>query len=108
MFSFRTTPLREQPDTVLRSGRLGVLCNQAAWHPETGEYLFETLAKKGTLKRIFTPEHGLFGELQDQVKLDDTSGYKSILGACEIVSLYGSAESSLRANVNKLKDLVYD
>jgi len=105
MFSFRTTPLREQPDTVLRSGRLGVLCNQAAWHPETGEYLFETLAKKGTLKRIFTPEHGLFGELQDQVKLDDTSGYKNIFGACEIVSLYGSAESSLKANVNKLKDL---
>ena len=70
MFSFRTTPLLEQPDLVLKGGKLGLLCNQAAWNPEYGEYLFETLYKKGLLKRVFMPEHGLFGELQDQVKLD--------------------------------------
>lgn len=65
MFSFRTTPFSEQTDNVLRNGRVAVLCNQAAWHPETGEYLFETLAAKGNLVRIFTPEHSLYGKLVD-------------------------------------------
>ena len=42
---------------MLRKGRVGVLCNQVAWHPDTGEYLFESLAQRGNLVRIFTPEH---------------------------------------------------
>jgi len=106
MFSFRTSPLLEQPDTILRSGKLALLCNQVAWHPETGEYLFETLFKKGVLKRVFMPEHGLFGELQDQVKLDKTEAYKDLgLGKCEFVSLYGSSEESLTAQLKKLKDI---
>lgn len=63
MFSFRTTPFFEQSDNVLSKGRVAVLCNQSAWHPETGEYLFETLAKRGNLVKIFTPEHSLYGEL---------------------------------------------
>ena len=46
MFSFRTTSLLEQPDLVLKRGKLGVLCNQTAWDPERGEYLFETIAKR--------------------------------------------------------------
>ena len=37
MFSFRTTPLDEQEDIVLRSGKVAVLCNQAAWNPEKEE-----------------------------------------------------------------------
>lgn len=106
MFSFRTSPLLEQPDTILRSGKLALLCNQVAWHPETGEYLFETLFKKGVLKRVFMPEHGLFGELQDQVKLDKTEAYKDLgMGKCEFVSLYGSSEESLTAQLRKLKDI---
>ena len=106
MFSFRTTPLFEQPDLVIKNGRLGVLCNHAAWHPESGEYLFESLYKRGNLKRVFMPEHGLFGELQDQVKLDSTEAYKDLnMEDCEFVSLYGSSEESLSAQVDKLTDL---
>ena len=48
---------------MLRKGRLGVLCNQVAWHPDTGEYLFESLARRGNLVRIFTPEHSLYGAM---------------------------------------------
>lgn len=106
MFSFRTTSFLSQGDNVLRNGKLGLLVNQSAWHPENGEYLFETLIKKGNLKRIFTPEHGLFGELQDQVKLDDTSAYKSFIPmGVEVVSLYGSNEKSLSAQSSLLKDI---
>lgn len=105
MFSFRTTPLTEQPDVVLRGGRLAVLCNQTSWHPLKGEYLFETLHKKGQLKRVFIPEHGLFAELQDQVKLDSTSDYDKLAPGCEFVSLYGSSEDSLSIRKEKLEDI---
>lgn len=105
MFSFRTTPLSEQPDIVLRSGRIAILCNQSAWHPERGEYLFETYYKKGLLKRVFIPEHGLFGELQDQVKLDSTDVYQKMAPGCEFVSLYGSSEESLSVRSEKLTDI---
>ncbi|MCI2081616.1 MAG: DUF1343 domain-containing protein [Bacteroidales bacterium] len=71
MFSFRTTPLMEQGDVVLHKGRVGLLCNQVAWHPEYGEYLFETLARRGNLKRIFLPEHGFFGEMHFQPDIAD-------------------------------------
>lgn len=106
MFSFRTTPLWEQSDLVLKNGKLGVLCNHAAWHPEYGEYLFETLAKAGNLKRVFMPEHGLFAELQDQEKLDSGKAYESAaFNGVEFVSLYGSTEDSLAASTDKLTDL---
>ncbi|MBO7306261.1 MAG: DUF1343 domain-containing protein [Bacteroidales bacterium] len=105
MFSFRTTPFFDQPDLVLNHGKLGVLCNQAAWHPDHGLYLYEILAKIGNLKRVFMPEHGLFGELQDQVKLDDTSMYSQIAQDVEFVSLYGNSEESLDASKDKLTDL---
>ena len=106
MFSFRTTPFEQQGDLVLRSGRVGLLSNQTGWDPAKGEYLFETLYKKGNLKRVFMPEHGLFGELQDQVKLDKTSAYDALgMESCEFVSLYGTDEVSLTAQRDKLEDL---
>lgn len=106
MFSFRTTPLLEQPDLVLKNGKIALLCNQTAWHPDTGEYLFETLYKRGVLKRVFMPEHGLFGELQDQVKLDKTERYGTLgMDNCEFVSLYGTNEESLEAQVSQLTDI---
>lgn len=105
MFSFRTTPLEQQSDLLLKGGKLGILCNQTAWHPETGEYLFETYAKKGNLKRVFVPEHGLFGELQDQVKLEKTGIYNNICPDVEFISLYGNSEESLYAAADKLEDL---
>ena len=106
MFSFRTSPLMEQQDSVLRGGKVALLCNQSAWHPETGEYLFETLYKRGVLKRVFTPEHGLFGELQDQEKLDGNKLYNELrMEGCEFISLYGTSEESLSANIDKLNDI---
>jgi uncharacterized protein YbbC (DUF1343 family) len=104
--SFSSVPLWEDTAAVLQNGRLGLLCNHVAWHMETGEYLFETIHKRGVLKRVFTPEHGLFGELQDQLKLDGGALYKDLgFENCEFVSLYGSQESSLTADSKKLIDL---
>ena len=73
MFSFRTTTLLEQEDRVLRKGRVAVLCNQVAWHPDTGEYLFESLARRGNLVRIFTPEHALYGPMVPGIETIEVS-----------------------------------
>ena len=105
MFSFRTTSFFEQPDLVLKRGKLGVLCNQTAWNPERGEYLFESVAKMGKLTKVFMPEHGLFGELQDQVKLNSGDGYSKLLEGVEFISLYGSKEESLAASLKDLQEI---
>lgn len=106
MFSFRTTPLLDQTDTILRSGRLGLLCNQTSWHPENGEYLFETLFKKGLLKRVFVPEEGLFGEYSEHKLLNNKFTYNDLcLNKCEFESLYKIEAGSVNINSDKLKDL---
>jgi len=53
MFSFRTTPIYEQEDRVLKSGRLGVFCTQSAWNPQTGKYIYEIMAEMSSLVRVF-------------------------------------------------------
>jgi len=53
MFSFRTTPIYEQEDRVLNSGRVGVFCTQSAWNPQTGKYIYEIMAGMSSLVRVF-------------------------------------------------------
>jgi uncharacterized protein YbbC (DUF1343 family) len=90
---------------------IGLLCNQSGWHKQTCKYSFQSLAETGKLKKVFIPEHGLFGELQDQLKLDDTSVYKSMGGNIEWISLYNSTSHSFTASadqLNKLDTLIID
>lgn len=101
----------EETDPVLRSGRLGLLCNHTSFDFSSGQYLFQLLESRGTLARLFLPEHGLFAELQDQVPLSETNVYKSLGLRAEIVSLYGNSEESLaarRAHLEGLDALVID
>lgn len=94
MFSFRTTPLLAQEDLVLRKGRLGVICNQVAWHPDTGEYLFESLARRGNLVRIFTPEHSLYGPMVPGIETVEVS-----------TSIDGASLEDMDALVIELQDV---
>ena len=56
MFSFRTTPLLEQEDLTLRRGRIAVLDDATAWHPQYGEYLIYTLARYRNVVRLASLE----------------------------------------------------
>ena len=67
MFSFRTTPIFEQEDLALRKGRVGVLCTPNCWHPERGEYLYETFAKRGCLKHVFSPSTPEFSNMESHI-----------------------------------------
>lgn len=88
MFSFRTTPLLEQSDRTLREGRLALLCNQVAWHPEQGEYLFETLEQERHLVKVFMPEHSFYGPVSDNleaVEVGDTIPWEEFEGIDALV-----------------------
>lgn len=55
------------------------------------EYSWDIFIRKGlNLKKIFSPEHGLFGTEQDQVPVKAQPGIN-----CEVVSLYGDSHESL-------------
>ena len=92
-------------DEVLFTGRVGLLCNQVSFQITSGLYLFQILKERGSLKRIFIPEHGLFGELQDQVPLSNTGIYSEITGDVSCVSLYGRTEDTLTVEPEFLRDL---
>src|SRR5574344_1213634 len=106
MFSFRTTPLAEQPDVVLHRGKIGVLCNQVAWSPEKGEYLFETLHRRGNLKKVFLPKSGLFGEIEGAEVGAHLADYAAMgLDGVEFVPLYGDDEESLNVQAHELSEI---
>lgn len=90
---------------IKKSGSIGLLCNHTAWHATTGQYSFHSLAATGKLKKVFIPEHGLFAELQDQAKLDNTSIYTALADNVEWISLYNSFERSLTASHEQLSDI---
>ena len=91
-----------QYDIIKKSSHAGLLCNQTAWHVSQKNYSFRALIQKAVLKKVFIPEHGLFGELQDQEKPDTTTAYNYIAENIEWISLYSTNESSLTATANQL------
>lgn len=97
--------LADRTDSVLWEGRVGLLCNQTSFLWTRGRYLFQELASRGVLRRVFVPEHGLFAELQDQIALDDGSVYRDLAASVEFESLYGSKEETLSTRAEKLRDL---
>lgn len=88
-----------------KSSRVGLLCNQTAWHLPQRKYSFELLIRKGILKKVFIPEHGLFGELQDQEKLNDTGVYNIFSEKVEWISLYNNDENARGASVAQLEGI---
>lgn len=85
---------------------VGLLCNQVSYDFVSQQYLFQILNNKKVLKRLFVPEHGLFGELQDQEKLEETNIYKTLnLPDIEVVSLYQHNIKSLAPAACHLESL---
>lgn len=90
---------------ISKKAAVGLLCNQSAWSDRNGQYTFRELAARKVLKKVFIPEHGLFGELQDQVKLDDTSVYGQLAPGVEWISVYSAAAPGLTATDAQLRNI---
>lgn len=92
--------------TFQKQTKVGLLCNQVSFDFVSQKYLFEILNQKRVLKRLFVPEHGLFGELQDQEKLNQTDVYTDLgFEEVEVKSLYQKDENSLAPKQADLVDL---
>ena len=55
MFSFRTTPLEDQLDKALMSGRVGCFRTQNCWDTARGRYMHDLFRERGNLKVVFSP-----------------------------------------------------
>jgi uncharacterized protein YbbC (DUF1343 family) len=89
-----------------RNRNIGLIVNQTSVTPEL-KYSWNILKEKGLhLRRIFSPEHGLFATEQDQISVI----YQPELD-CEVVSLYGDTAESLlpeKALLDNLDLILFD
>ncbi len=87
----------------LNGAKTGVISNHSAID-ENGAHLVDLLveSKKCSIARLFSPEHGFRGDAQD---MESVETYQDPKTGIEVVSLYGSNESSLVPSEKFLSDL---
>ncbi|QPJ66677.1 MAG: DUF1343 domain-containing protein [Candidatus Nitrohelix vancouverensis] len=92
-----------EPKRYLPGMRVGLVVNQTS-RTATGEYAIDAIRRLPDLqlKRLFAPEHGLYGVDQDMISVDDDVDPSTQL---RVISLYGQEESSLAPRIEDLKDL---
>ncbi len=84
----------------LRKRKIALIANQTSVTCDL-TYSWQELQRRGvTLKRIFSPEHGLFSTEQDQVAVTE----EPLVGT-EVISLYGSNPDSLVPDSRLLPDI---
>ena len=90
----------------IQNRNIGLIVNQTSVTPGL-QYSWNMLKKKGChIKRIFSPEHGLFATEQDQIAV----GYQPDIG-CEVISLYGDTAATLipdKAVLDNLDLILFD
>lgn len=86
----------------LKNSKLAVLANQAAIDSKYN-HLVDLLLKSGIkISKIFAPEHGFRGEMQD---MDFVADCKDPYTGIVVKSLYGKDEASLAPSVEDLKGI---
>ena len=76
--------------SLLGKKNIALIANQSSVTPELN-YSWNELREKGfRLKKIFSPEHGLFATEQDQIAVSCQPELE-----CEVISLYGNSAESL-------------
>ncbi len=84
----------------LKHRNIGLIVNQTSVTHDL-KYSWNVLKERGLhIKRIFSPEHGLFATEQDQIAVS----YQPELD-CEIVSLYGDSAATLIPDLSLVDDL---
>jgi uncharacterized protein YbbC (DUF1343 family) len=91
--------------TLISKKRVGLFCNQVSFDFSSGKYLLQLLSKKAGHLTVFTPEHGLFAEQQDQVIIENTRHYEFLDPTVSIVSFYRKVENRIGNIKFQLKEL---
>lgn len=95
----------ETPPEILHGARFGLLANQASLDSKLS-YAYERLARRfpGRLTALFAPQHGFFGEEQDNM-VETPHGR---LGPWPLYSLYADSRRPSRSVLRDLDCLVVD
>jgi uncharacterized protein YbbC (DUF1343 family) len=96
--------IKQDSFSLLSKKRIAVLANQASVDSELNHLIELLLANQSRfgfeLKKIFAPEHGFGGIMQDMDKIGDENN-----SGIKVISLYGNSEDSLTPTTEMLKDI---
>ncbi len=93
---------QEERFRALEGKRFGVLVHAASVDQHLEHMLLLLRKHNRTPVRVFSPEHGLFGEVQDMVPVEEA---RDPLTGLPLRSLYGPTPASLRPRPRDLEDL---
>ena len=84
----------------IRERRIGLIANHSAVTSDL-VYAWDAFSEADvSIKRLFSPEHGLYGTEQDQIEVEGQPGSRT-----EVVSLYGNHPGTLKPEPGVLEDL---
>jgi uncharacterized protein YbbC (DUF1343 family) len=92
---------------ALTGKRVGLICNPTSVNEDL-VHAVELLSDKLTLVSLFGPEHGVRGDAQDMISVDDA---RDPVSGLPVHSLYGHTEASLTptaAMLDELDVVIYD
>lgn len=89
----------------LRGKSVGLLCNQASID-RNRQHVLETMRSRAFLRRVFGPQHGIFGHTQDNM-IEWEGGIDPRTGL-EVASLYGEHREPTREMLEGIEVLVID
>jgi len=96
--------LRMRPEILPKGSRVGLITNHTGHDRERNPTLdFLLKSERVQLKALFSPEHGLYGKLDE--KVGDSTDSKSGL---KIFSLYGETRKPLQGQLAELDALIFD
>ncbi len=99
-FSLGNETLLKHYQSMIANKQIGLITNASGVLPD-GTLLLDILVKNFTVSKVFTPEHGLRGDNNNENYMDPVTG-------TEIVSLYGSKKKPDSNDLNNVDVLVYD
>jgi len=86
----------------LRGRRVGVLCHPASVNSRLVHIVDALVAARVNLTRLFGPEHGIRGDMQDMVGVE---GHRDPRTGIPVTSLYGESAESLVPTSDALSDI---
>jgi len=89
----------------IKSGGIGLFCNQVSYDFSERKYLFQLIAEQTDSLKVLVPEHGFFAELQDQEIVDTISHYKELARSASFISMYNNSSNRVGNLLKLLKEM---
>jgi len=90
---------------LLKEKRVGVVTNQSAILPNNVHLVDSLIASGINVTALFSPEHGIRGEISDGSKISSTTDNNT---GIQIFSLYGSTKKPAKEMLNNIDIILFD